>query len=138
VPVPLALAHREGLAEIKYLQGLPGEPGYLVRDDIEWRVKHRGRNKPYLQPACLVTLDSFVERQRPPAPHHIRIASHLNTVAILCGATQTLQLPSLKTLLLQLQEATAAEVLEELAQRRWVPRTRLRGTDVHIIFVRES
>jgi FkbM family methyltransferase len=139
VPVPLALAGRDGLAEIKYLQDRPGEPGYLVRSDIDWRVKHRGRNKPYLQPACLVSLDSFVQGQRPPSPHHIRLAPDCDLAAILAGAGRTFRLPSLKTLWLQVSESTAAATLEVLAQSGWIPRTRFAcGEDVQFVFVRQG
>ena len=139
VPVPLALAGRDGLAEIKYLQDRPGEPGYLVRSDIDWRVKHRGRNKPYLQPACLVSLDSFVQSQRPPSPHHIRLAPDCDITAICAGAGRTLRLPSLKTLWLQVSESAAAATLEGLAQSEWIPRTRFAcGADVQFVFVRQG
>jgi FkbM family methyltransferase len=97
VPIALALAARDGLAEIKYEYGHPGEPGYAVRDDIEWRVKHRGRNKPYLQPACLARLDTVVALYRLPAPNHLRMSPATAVEAVLAGATATLALPSLRS-----------------------------------------
>ncbi|MBM3820744.1 MAG: FkbM family methyltransferase [Acidimicrobiia bacterium] len=97
VPIALALAARDGLAEIKYEHGRPGEPGYAVRDDIEWRVKHRGRNKPYLQPACLVRLDTVVAQYRLPAPNHLRISPAMAAEAVLAGAAATLGLPSVRS-----------------------------------------
>ena len=135
VPIPLALAGRDGLAEIKYLQGQPGEPGYMVRDDIDWKVKHRGRNRPYLQPACLVRLDSLVERQRLPAPHHVRLAAGVSVRAVLKGAPLTLQTPTLRTICLCVgaahEEATAAD----LATLGWTRPTRsASGDDVQLIF----
>jgi len=138
VPVPLALAERDGLAEIKYLQNRPGEPGYLVRSDIEWRVKHRGPNKPYLQPACLVSLDSFVEWQRPPSPHHIRLAPGVNVAAVLAGAIEILRLRSLKTISMQLPEPDAATVRHELAQRDWIAEARMSGADVQLVLRRQA
>lgn len=36
VPVPLAVAAKDDVAEIKYQQGPPGEPGYVLRNDIVW------------------------------------------------------------------------------------------------------
>lgn len=139
VPIPLALAGRDGLAEIKYVQGQPGEPGYMVRDDIDWKRKHRGQNKPYLQPACLVRLDTLVERQRLPAPHHLRLAPGVSVHAVLAGAPLTLRAPTLKTICLRVgaahEEATAAD----LAKLGWTPHTR--GTsadDVQLIFGRTN
>ncbi len=97
VPVALTLAARDGLAEIKYEYGQPGEPGYTVREDIDWRVKHRGKSKPYLQPACLVRLDTAVELYRLPSPSHIRISPSLSVASVLAGASATLAMPSLRT-----------------------------------------
>ena len=135
VPIPLALAGRDGLAEIKYVLGQPGEPVYMVRDDIDWKVKHRGRNRPYLQPACLVRLDSLVERQRLPAPHHVRLAAGVSVRAVMEGALLTLQTPTLKTICLCVgaahEEATAAD----LATLGWTRPTRsASGDDVQLIF----
>lgn len=98
VPIPLAIAGRDGLAELKYEHGRPGETGYLVRDDIDWRVKHRGRNKPYLQPAVLARLDTVVQQYRLPPPNHIRISPQMSAEAVMQGARATVALPSLKTL----------------------------------------
>ena len=109
VPVPIALAARDALAEIKYIQGQPGELGYAVRDDVEWRVKHRGKNKPYLQPACLARLDTVVEQYRLPSPHHLRISPLMSADAVLAGATATLALPTLRTLCLGAHAKEAAE-----------------------------
>ena len=138
VPVPLALAAKDGLAELKYLPGQPGEPGYLVRDDINWRVKHRGATKPYLQPACLVRLDSFLENQRPPVPQHVRLATNVNVAAVLAGAIETLRLPSLKTISMQVPEAAAATLRQEFAQRDWMAEARVSGAEVHLVFWRHG
>jgi len=138
VPVPLALAARDGLAELKYLQGQPGEPGYLVRDDINWRVKHRGRTKPYLQPACLVRLDSFIERQHAPSPHHLKISAGTGVEGVLAGAHETLRLPSLKTIWLQVEQARADIVTSELARAGWAPKAQVVcADDLQFVFTRD-
>jgi len=138
VPIPLALAGRDGLAEIKYLHGQPGEPGYLVRDDITWKVKHRGRNKPYLQPACLVRLDSFVEQQHPPSPHHLRIAMGVNVDAVLAGATQTLQSGSLKTICVSVASGDdQITMIRDLVGAGWTCRSQRASDVVHAVFARE-
>ena len=97
VPVPLALGARDGLAEIKYELGHPGETGYVLVEERSWKVRHRGPNKPYLQPACVMRLDSFVSRQQAPPPHHIHVTSGVNSTTVLDGARETLRLPSLKS-----------------------------------------
>src|SRR4029453_15989533 len=90
VPIPLALAARDGLAEIRYPAGLPGYAGYMIRDDINWRVKHRGANLPYFQPACLTKLDTAIERYRLPAPQHLWLSPLVSPVPVLQGAQATL------------------------------------------------
>ena len=138
VPIPLALAARDGLAEIKYQQGQPGEPGYLVRDDIDWKMKHRGRTKPYLQPACLVRLDSFIERQHAPSPHHLKISAGSGVEGVLAGAADTLRSPALKTIWLQVEEARAGIVQGELARAGWAPKTRVaRADEVQFVFAKD-
>jgi FkbM family methyltransferase len=97
VPVPLALGARDGLAEIKYEFGRPGEPEYVIVEERSWKVRHRGPNKPYLQPACVMRLDSFVDRQQAPPPQHIHVAAGVNPATVLEGGRETLRLPSLKT-----------------------------------------
>lgn len=121
IPIPIALAARDGLAEIKYAPGKAGELGYTVRDDIEWRVKHRGKNRPYLQPACLTRLDTVVKRYGLPEPHHLRVSPMISAEAVLAGATETLALRSLKTLCLAVPTDKAALVSDRLAAQGWVP-----------------
>ena len=123
VPIPLALAGRDGLAEIKYLHGQPGETGSVVRDDIDWRVKHRGPNKPYLQPALLARLDTLVERQGLPSPHHVRLAPHVAVAAVIAGASATLRLPSLKTICVTPGTEQDAAALLQLQTRGWAQAT---------------
>jgi FkbM family methyltransferase len=139
VPVPLALAAKDGLAEIKYALGRPGEPGYLVRDDIAWRVKHRGANKPYLQPACLMRLDTFVRQQRPPSPQHIRLPQESDAPAVIAGSVETLRLPSLKTIWVQVTEQSAARVINQLAAMGWKATTKVAcGDEVQLVFTRQA
>ena len=139
VPIPLALAARDGLAELKYPQGQPGEPGYMVRDDIDWRVKHRGRNRPYLQPALLARLDSVVERQRLPPPHHLRVSPTMSAEAVLAGATVTLALPSLKTICVTVPGEDEAPLVERFAKAGWTAARRSGHADrVQLIFGRSQ
>jgi len=110
-PVPVALGARDGLAEIKYELGRPGETGYVLVEERSWKVRHRGPNKPYLQPACVMRLDSFVSRQQAPPPHHIHVASGVNSTTVLDGGRETLRLPSLKSAYV----STAPECAEGIA-----------------------
>lgn len=123
VPIPLAPAGRDGLAEIRYGQGRPGEPGYFVRDDIDWRVKHRGPNKPYLQPAMLVRLDTLVAQHGLPSPHHLRLAPSTTATAVLAGAPAILRSTALKTICVTLTSDTDAAVVKALEPLGWAPVT---------------
>jgi FkbM family methyltransferase len=136
VPVPLALAARDGLAEIRYPAGSPGHPGYTIRDDITWRVKHRGANLPYFQPACLTRLDTAVERYRMPAPHHLRLSSGVLPLAVLQGASSTLEGASLKSICLYVV-ADETQVVDALSALGWKVQARDEtAADVQLILVR--
>ena len=124
VPIPLALAARDGLAEIRYPAGLPGYPGYMIRDDINWRVKHRGANLPYFQPACLTKLDTAIERYRLPAPQHLWLSPLVSPMPVLQGAQATLRSPSLKTICLHVPAAEALAVLDTVRPFGWAPQSR--------------
>jgi FkbM family methyltransferase len=137
VPIPLALAARDGLAEIRYPAGLPGHPGYAIRDDINWRVKHRGANLPYFQPACLTRLDTAIERYRMPAPQHVRISSLASPLAVLQGASSTLAGGSLKSICLHVIAADEPRALDALSAVGWKLRSRDEtAADVQLILVR--
>ena len=94
-----------------------------IRDDINWRVKHRGANVPYFQPACLTRLDTAVERYRVPAPHHLRLSASASPLAVLQGAPSTLGGVSLKSICLHLT-VDEPQVLEALAAFRWMLQSR--------------
>jgi FkbM family methyltransferase len=138
VPVPIAPAASDGIAEIKYLHGHPGEPGYVVRHDISWRVKHRGPNKPYLQPACLVRLDSFVDQQHPPSPNHLRIAIGAGAATVIAGAPRTVRASSLKSICAQLETSDEPRVNADLGAAGWIAASRITiDHGIHVIFQRQ-
>jgi FkbM family methyltransferase len=139
VPVPLALAARDGLAEIRYAAGSAGQPGYAVRDDIAWRVKHRGANVPYFQPACLTRLDTAVERYRMPAPQHLRFSSFVSPLPVLRGASSTLAGASLKSIAIHVSVSEEAQVIEALVPLGWEVQSRGEpAADVRLILVHRA
>jgi FkbM family methyltransferase len=139
VPVPLALGARDALAEIKYPHGQPGEPGYVVVDERSWRVRHRGPNKPYLQPACLVRLDSFVSRQQAPAPQHIHIGAGINCAGVCEGAPQTLRLPSMKTVYVSADTETLGAVTTAMLSAGLVLSSRVdHGGAIQLLFTKAA
>jgi FkbM family methyltransferase len=139
VPVPLALARRDALAEIKYAHGHAGETGYVVVEQRSWRVKHRGPQKPYLQPACLVRLDSFVNHQQAPAPHHIHIGTGVDAASVLDGGRQTLCLPSVKTACVTAALEQTDAIISALGGVGFLLRARNDPPDgSHLIFTRDA
>jgi len=139
VPIPLALAARDGLAEIRYPAGLPGHPGYSIRDDINWRVKHRGANLPYFQPACLTRLDTAIDRYRMPPPHHIRMSSSASPLTVLQGASSTLGSAALKSICLRVSAVDEPHALDVLSKMGWNLQSRDEtSADVQLILVRAS
>lgn len=137
VPIPLPLAGRDGLAEIKYALGEAGHPGYVLRDDINWRVKHRGPNIPYFQPACLTKLDSAIDHYRLPAPNHLRLSASASVKQVLAGASATLTAASLKTVCIRMTLVDEPDVVQLLTSGGWEQRSREETpADLQLIFVR--
>jgi FkbM family methyltransferase len=137
VPIPLALAARDGLAEIRYLAGLSGHPGYMIRDDITWRVKHRGANLPYFQPACLTKLDTAIERYRLPTPQHLWLSPLVSSLPVLQGAQATLRSPSLKSICLHVPAAATLAVLNTVRPLGWAPQSRNEAqADIELVLTR--
>jgi len=57
---------------------------------------------------------------------------------VLAGAHETLRLPSLKTIWLQVEQARAEIVAGELARAGWAPRARVAcADDVQFVFTRD-
>jgi hypothetical protein len=139
VPIALPLAGRDGLAEIKYDLGRPGQPGYRLRDDIDWRVKHRGTNVPYFQPACLTRLDTAVQQYRLPSPHHLRLSSAASALQVLAGAPATLASATMKSVCVHAEGTDEASVVDALAGHGWRQCSRdTAAAGVHLVFVREN
>ncbi len=133
IPIPLALAASEGLAQMKYQPAMPGQVGYTVHDDIRWRVKHRGRNAPYVQPACLTTLDGAISRHGLPRPNHVRLSD--GSMAVIAGAAATLSCPSLKTIQVHTNADREGDMKGALAAHRWQVRSRSETTNaVWLVF----
>ncbi|MBI4486245.1 MAG: FkbM family methyltransferase, partial [Acidobacteria bacterium] len=106
IPVPIALAGDEGLAEIKYEREYPGGERYGLRRTA-FRVRSAEAVQPNIHPTLTTRLDTAIERYGLPAPNHVRVSPSVNAADVLEGAARTLACPTVRSLWLHV--ATAAE-----------------------------
>lgn len=98
IPMPLAVAGEDGLAELKYAPGHPGEERHIVHP-APWRTRRAGPDeRAFVQPACAITLDAARERYTLPWPNHLRFGEHTPVSAALAAATSLLRSDGLKTI----------------------------------------
>ena len=107
IPVPAALADREGLAEMVYPH-TPGEDTHALTER-RWRARLDRVESRYTQPVCTDRLDGLVARQRLPAPHVVRINVRKNPDRVLAGAADVLRQPQLRSVLVSIADAAQAE-----------------------------
>jgi FkbM family methyltransferase len=137
VPLPLALADFEGVGDLKYPAGRAGRHRHVVKP-TRWHPRRSARDeRGFRQPVCAVPLDLLRRRYELPAPNHLRMANPDSAAAVLRGATETLALPSMRTIFLTI----AAEEGDDIAARLepgWhvVSRTALSRGRVHLVLAR--
>ena len=136
IPVPLALADDDGLAELKYPLGREGEQRYRVGRS-GWRPRPVQSNRGYAQPACLVTLDNAIRRFRLPLPTHLRLSPFVAARPVLEGARETLLSRALRSLCLHVPADDEAAVVAWLAALGWAAAARRERTgDVQLVLAR--
>src|SRR5690349_6507652 len=99
----------------------------MLRDDINWRVKHRGSNIAYFQPACLTRLDTAIAQYRLPSPHHVRLSAPAFAAQILAGAPETLRSRSMKSVCVRVALADEASTVALMATCGWREESRDEG-----------
>lgn len=97
IPVPVALAADEGLAEIKYEREYPSGERYGLRR-APWRVRPADSVQPNVHAVCTTRLDTTIERYGLPAPNHLRLSLAVRAANVLEGAARALACPTLRTL----------------------------------------
>jgi FkbM family methyltransferase len=107
IPVPAALADREGLTEMVYPH-TPGEDTHALTER-RWRARLDRVESRYTQPVCTDRLDGLVARQRLPAPHAVRVNVRKNPDRVLAGAADVLRQPQLRSVLVSMADAAQAE-----------------------------
>jgi FkbM family methyltransferase len=119
LPMPLAVTDGEGLAELRFPSGMPGESQHGVRR-IEWRVrKASGDDSTVRQPVCATTLDDALGRYGLPLPNHLRLGPSASASGIFAGAVHVLGIESLKTILFTSPVEQVDALTAQLATRRW-------------------
>jgi hypothetical protein len=109
----------------------------MLRDDINWRVKHRGSNVAYFQPACLTRLDTAIAQYSLPSPHHLRLSAPAFAAQVLAGAPETLRGRSLKSVCVRVALADASSTVALMTAGGWREESRDEGpADVQLVFVR--
>jgi FkbM family methyltransferase len=122
VPLPVALGAEAKLATMEYHETEAGGAQHSV---AERRPVRDGPSPPedddvaYRQPLMVQSLDDVRRRFGLPDPHHLKLDVDGPELAVLEGAVETLALPSLRSLMIELS-VTSASVLESfLAGRGW-------------------
>jgi FkbM family methyltransferase len=110
IPVPLALAGTCGLGTFRYLSLDPGQSRHDFRQDA-WVADEADTPKRYLQPVLSMTLDSAIATFSLPAPNYLKIDVDGGEIDVLQGAAQTLASPTLRSILIEIDESQTDAVL---------------------------
>jgi hypothetical protein len=88
-------------------------------------------------PVVRYSLDDFIRQFGIPAPNHIKIDVDGTEFSILKGMGETLSNPSLRTLMLEMNErgGQTDEIMEFLSQKGLTP---ISGTGMNRLFVRKT
>ena len=138
IPVPLALAARDALANLKYGRQHPGSERHSVQV-MRWRVRSADGVQPNVHSTCATRLDTAVQQYGLPPPTHVRLSPSASAIDVLQGAERTLALPSLRTIWLQSHPDEEGIVVDRLsAFGLRVAARRPRRHSVQIVFSRDE
>jgi FkbM family methyltransferase len=138
--VPLALADFEGMGELKYPSGKPGQARHTVRPTT-WRVRRAaGEEGHFRQHVCVTSLDAAARRYALPEPAHLHIGTASAAVSVLAGAVDVLTSSALKTVFCTLSNEEGDAVAERVAPLNWVTAQRIslsRGR-THLLLAKQT
>jgi FkbM family methyltransferase len=140
MPMSLALADFEGIAELKYPSGHAGWKNHGIKP-APWRVRRSsGTEGTFKVPVYAMMLDQVVPRFALPMPQHLRLGNPTTVERVLGGATDILQSSSLKTIVFALPEEASEELTARLATMKWyvTRRTPMKRGQVHVVLARFS
>lgn len=141
-PLPICLSDRTGTRKFAYRDlepgaGTHGLNGAGSREDEFDPV--------YRQTVLTFSLDDLLERFSLPFPNHIKLDVDGSELAVLEGAANTLAEPSLRSLMIEIDDEKAERLVRHLAQRGFDLRERFRhraagrlATHSYGLFARES
>jgi FkbM family methyltransferase len=110
-PLPVCLAARTELLEFDYRDL---EAGAAIHALVERGTPPEGFEPAYRQPALAFSLDDLLARFDLPAPNHVKLDVDGSERDVLAGATQTLSAPTMRTLMIELDDREVSEVLSLL------------------------
>ena len=110
IPVPLAVAGTNGLGSFRYLSLDPGQSRHDFKQDA-WNADEADTPKRYLQPVLSMTLDSAISTFSLPAPNHLKVDVDGGEIEVLNGAVQTLANPTLRSILIEIDESQTEQVM---------------------------
>ena len=120
-PLPVALGAETELSVIGYRETVAGSAQHAVGDELS---RTGGGELLYRQPLMVQALDDVRRRFDLPHPHHLKLDVDGPELAVLEGAVETLALPSLRSLMVELSVASAGVVESFLAGQGWRLRER--------------
>ena len=110
IPVPLAVAGTCGLGSFRYLSLDPGQSRHDFKQDA-WSADEADTPKRYVQPVLSMTLDSAISTFSLPAPNHLKVDVDGGEIEVLRGAAQTLANPTLRSILIEIDESQTEQVM---------------------------
>lgn len=113
IPVPLAVAGTCGLGSFRYLSLDPGQSRHDFKQE-GWDANEADTPKRYVQPILSMTLDSAISTFSLPAPNYLKVDVDGGEIDVLQGATQTLSNPSLRSILIEIDESQTDAVMKIL------------------------
>jgi FkbM family methyltransferase len=108
-PVPVALSNASELTVFNLRTLEPGGARHTLGD-----APSKEGPTLYPQPAMTFRLDDLVERFRLPPPNHIKLDVDGGELAVLEGASKTLALPGLRSMLIEVSTSMSNEVTQAL------------------------
>lgn len=143
MPLPVALGSETGLSLIGYRETVAGSAQHAVGDELS---RAEEGELLYRQPLMLQALDDVRRRFALPDPHHLKLDVDGPELAVLEGAVETLALPALRSLMVELSVASAEAVERLLGGHGWKLRERFErsrrtpkpNAAVYALFVRET
>jgi FkbM family methyltransferase len=115
MPIPLPLAERTGVGHFNYKRLFPGSNSNFVESDLPQHVP-TACEPAYRQRALTVRLDDLVDTFGLPRPNHVKIDVDGAELIVLCGSEATLDSPELRTVMIEIHEQVAPEVVSLLEQ----------------------